>query len=38
MIFVAIAMIVNACDSELDRLWRRKLLEEMMHPMGRREN
>jgi len=38
MILVATAMIVNACSSDLCRLRRSELIEEMVHPMGRREN
>jgi hypothetical protein len=39
MIFVvAVAMIVNACVSKADRLRRSELLENMVHPMGWREN
>ncbi len=39
MIFVAaVAVIVNGCGNEIGRLWRSELIEEMVHPMGRREN
>ena len=38
IVVTTIAMIVNACVSKADRLRRSELLENMVHPMGWREN